>query len=68
MVRPSGELRLCRDPDDDVVLETAILGEAQFVVSRDDDIKRDLDLMTHLRANGVEVVSVAQFLALLDDA
>jgi putative PIN family toxin of toxin-antitoxin system len=67
MVRPIGELRLCRDPDDDIVLETAVLGEAQFVVSRDDDIKRDLDLIAHLRANGVEVVSVAQFLALLDE-
>ena len=67
MVTPTGLLRLCRDQRDDIFLETAILGEAQYAVSRDDDIKRDLDLIAHLRANGVEVVSVAQFLALLDE-
>jgi putative PIN family toxin of toxin-antitoxin system len=67
-VIPTGELRLCRDQRDDILLETALRGEAQYAVSRDDDIKRDLDLMAHLRANGVEVVSVAQFLELLNDA
>ena len=66
-VFPVGALHICRDPKDDIVLETAILGEAQFIISRDDDIKRDLDLIAHLCANGVEVVSVAQFLALLDE-
>lgn len=65
-VIPTGELRLCRDQRDDILLETAIRGEAHYVVSRDDDIKRDLDLIAHLRDNGVAVVSVAQFLALLD--
>lgn len=56
----------CRDPDDDLILETAILGQAQYAVSRDDDIKRDLDLLDHLRAHGVTVSSVQQFLAKLD--
>jgi putative PIN family toxin of toxin-antitoxin system len=67
VVIPANTLHICRDPKDDIVLETAILGEAQFVVSRDDDIKRDLNLIAHVRANGVEVVSVAQFLARLDE-
>lgn len=62
---PTGELRLCRDPQDDFLLETAILGGAQFIVSRDDDLKRDLDLMVRLREYGVEVLTVAQFLHLL---
>ena len=62
---PEGNLRLCRDPDDNLLLETAVLGEARFAVSRDDDIKRDLDLMARLKEQGVEVVSVAHFLSLL---
>lgn len=62
---PSGELHLCRDPADDFLLETAILGKARFAVSRDDDLKRDLDLIDRLREHGVEVLSVAQFLSLL---
>lgn len=64
---PTGQLRLCRDPNDDFLLETAILGRARFIVSRDDDLKRDLDLIAHLRQRGVEIVTVAQFLQALTD-
>src|SRR5437667_4273170 len=35
IVVPSGTLPECRDPDDDLILETALLAQAQFVVSRD---------------------------------
>lgn len=65
-VEPRGKLRLCRDRADDVVLETALLGKAQYAVSRDDDLKRDLELMRHMQEQGVTVVSVSQFLAVLD--
>lgn len=65
IVVPTGAVRECRDPDDDLILETAILGQAQYAVSRDDDIKRDLDLIQHLQAHGVTVLSVQQFLTKL---
>ncbi|MCS7065871.1 MAG: putative toxin-antitoxin system toxin component, PIN family [Fimbriimonadales bacterium] len=61
-----GELRLCRDPRDNLVLETAIQGQAQFLVSRDDDLKRDLALIEHLQSHGVRIVSVQQFLNILE--
>lgn len=64
-VIPTGDLHLCRDPDDDVLLETAIVGRARYFVSRDDDVKRDQDLIERLRDHGVEVLSVAQFLRLV---
>jgi uncharacterized protein len=64
---PTGTLQLCRDPKDDVMLETAIQGPANYVVSRDDDIKRDLNLIAHLHEHDIEVVTVAQFLKLLDE-
>lgn len=67
VVNPSGNLRLCRDPKDDILLETAILGNADYIVSRDDDMKRDLALIAHLREHGIEVLSVAQFLDLLEN-
>jgi uncharacterized protein len=66
IVVPSGSLHECRDPDDDIILETAVLGNAQYVVTRDDDIKRDVDLIEHLRARSVIVSSVQQFLDLLE--
>ncbi|MBI4494992.1 MAG: putative toxin-antitoxin system toxin component, PIN family [Chloroflexi bacterium] len=65
-VYPTGQLHLCRDSRDDFLLETALLGQAQFAVSRDDDLKRDLDLIARLREQGVEVLSVAQFLRELE--
>lgn len=65
VVYPAGNLRLCRDPKDDFLLETAILGNVDYIVSRDDDVKRDLDLSAHLQKHGISTLSVAQFLDLL---
>ena len=39
MVVPTGAVRECRDPDDDLILETALLGQAQFAVTRNDESK-----------------------------
>jgi putative PIN family toxin of toxin-antitoxin system len=59
----AGTLKLCRDPDDDVVLEIAIAGGAQYLVTRDDDVKRDLELIRRMKERGVQVMSVSHFLA-----
>lgn len=67
-VAPPGELHLCRDPRDDVVLETALVGKATYVVSRDDDLKRDAELVQRMHELGGAVVSVSQFLSLLEAA
>ncbi|MFI5395673.1 MAG: putative toxin-antitoxin system toxin component, PIN family [Candidatus Binatia bacterium] len=63
VVPVAGTMRLCRDPDDDVVLETAIAGGAKYLVTRDDDLKRDLDLIRQMKEHGVQVMSVSRFLA-----
>lgn len=62
IVQTSGDLKICRDPDDNEILEAAILGQSQYLVTRDDDLKRDLDLIKALRRHRVRVVSVRQFL------
>jgi putative PIN family toxin of toxin-antitoxin system len=64
-VDPPGELHVCRDPHDDIVLETALLGKADYLVSRDDDLKRDLELTRVMHAHGVALVSVNRFLNVL---
>lgn len=66
-VAVTGSVRLCRDPDDDVVLETALKGKADTMVSRDEDIKGDVALAELLRAAGIEVLSVQRFLNLLEE-
>jgi putative PIN family toxin of toxin-antitoxin system len=65
-VTPTGELHLCRDPDDDLILETALLAKAEYAVSRDDDLKNDADLVAHMQANEVAVLSIQQFLERLE--
>lgn len=61
----SGTIRICRDPDDDVVLETAQNGGADALVTRDDDLKSDWDLIQLLATQGTQVLSVRRFLAAL---
>lgn len=61
----TGDVMLCRDPDDNIVLETALRGGADTLISRDDDIKRDSDLMNYLESTGIQVTTVRQFLAVL---
>jgi putative PIN family toxin of toxin-antitoxin system len=61
-VSTQGNIQRCRDPHDDIVLETALTGGASFLVSRDDDIKRDEELVNSM-LEGVSVLSVEDFLA-----
>jgi len=63
-----GSLALCRDPEDDVLLETAMMGGATCIVSRDEDITRDPELRAELCQLGREPLTVRQFLALLGDS
>jgi putative PIN family toxin of toxin-antitoxin system len=58
----AGTLNLCRDPSDDMILETAIAGKATHIVSRDEDLTRDVDLVHELEARGIQVVTVNNFL------
>ncbi len=48
---------VCRDPDDDWVLATAVAGEAEAIVSGDADL---LTLSSYL---GIEIVSPRQFVS-----
>ena len=64
-VFPSGTLELCRDKDDNFILETAIYGRVEYLVTRDDDLKFDLNVSDFLLKNGIAVISVSKFLSVL---
>ncbi|MGR3292781.1 MAG: hypothetical protein ACUZ9M_02035, partial [Candidatus Scalindua sp.] len=53
---------ICRDKDDNAVIETAIKGKALFLVTRDDDIKSDKKVSSFLMKYKISVASIAQFL------
>lgn len=65
VVFPSGAFKGCRDPRDNFLLETALLGRAEYLVSRDDDLKRDTELIQAMELEGVRILSVRQFLRYL---
>jgi uncharacterized protein len=67
VVEVSGEVALCRDPDDDAVIETALKGGAHVLVTRDDDLKADSEVVRALEQAGVRVLTVTHFLAALEE-
>jgi len=65
LVPVAGRIAVCRDSDDNFILEAAVAGKANFIVTRDDDLKGDLELIQHIQKHGVQVVSVSYFLDIL---
>jgi putative PIN family toxin of toxin-antitoxin system len=57
IVEITGELRACRDPDDDVVLETAIRGRAGCILTG------DRDLLTLDPFRDIRIVTPSAFIA-----
>jgi putative PIN family toxin of toxin-antitoxin system len=59
-VEISGVLQACKDPDDDVFLETAVMGGADFLVTK------NLKHFPRKSYEGVRIVNVAKFLKELE--
>jgi uncharacterized protein len=55
----------CRDPKDLPVLATAIDGEANIIVSGDDDLRADEDLRKAMELYSIQLSGVNSFLGLL---
>ena len=61
VVEPAAlERPVCRDPDDDLVLATAVAAGATFIVTGDDD------LLVLGRYSGIDIVSPRHLLEILD--
>jgi putative PIN family toxin of toxin-antitoxin system len=61
----SGDIEICRDKDDNLIIETAIKGKAGYLVTRDDDVKFDQEVLNFLSNYDISVTSVAKFLNLI---
>jgi uncharacterized protein len=66
IVHISGDLKLCRDGNDDMVIETAVKGRVEYLVTRDDDIKHDKEVSSFLQQYNVSVLSVAKFVSIIE--
>ena len=58
-VMPVRQVHVCRDPDDDRVIEAALAGDARYVVTGDED------LLTLQHFEGLLFITPRDFLALL---
>jgi len=59
-VEIDGALHVCKDPDDDKFLETAVIGGADFLVTK------NLKHFPHKSYGNVRIVNVATFLKELE--
>lgn len=59
-VEPMRRIRVCRDPEDDKVLEAAMAGRAEAIVSVDED------LLSLGAFAGIPVVTPGRFLAMIE--
>ena len=60
-----GDVSICRDKDDDLIIETALKGKADYIVTRDDDLKMDTKVFNFLKQPGIQPISVSKLLQLL---
>ncbi len=60
-----GNIELCRDPDDNIIIETAVRGKAKYLVTGDKDIADDKKVSSFLSQHGVTVISLSKFLTLI---
>jgi putative PIN family toxin of toxin-antitoxin system len=58
-VEPTTNIKVCRDPDDDKILDLAVSGEASCIVTGDSDL-----LVLH-PFQGIPILSPSQFLNLI---
>lgn len=61
----SGKFSVCRDKDDDLIIETAVKGNAKYLVTRDDDIKTDTKVSAFLSQSGISTISIAKFFKII---
>lgn len=59
LVNPTYTTRICRDPKDNMLLDTAGAGRASYIVTG------DKDLLTLLKFNSIQIVSPKTFLGIL---
>ncbi len=60
LVHPTRAIKICRDPDDNAVIEAAVAGTAEYIVTGDDD------LLVLKKIETVKIVTPRVFLAALE--
>ncbi len=62
------DITVCRDPDDNIIIETAIRGKTNYLLTGDKDVSDDKKISSLLLQYGVMVISLSNFLTLINKA
>jgi len=62
---PTGDSHRCRNPDADIWLAKALVDGVPYFVPRDDDVKRNRELMVRFEGRRDSLLSVACFIEIL---
>lgn len=65
-VTVSGDVNICRDKDNNLIIETAIKGNAGYLVTGDDDVKFGKEVSSFLDRYGITVLTVQKFLDVIE--
>ncbi|MBI3362071.1 MAG: putative toxin-antitoxin system toxin component, PIN family [Chloroflexi bacterium] len=68
ILSPTGSLEICRDPDDNYLIELALLGRADYLVTEDADLYDDPAVIRFLAERDTRVVRVEEFARVLREA
>lgn len=67
IIRPTLLIQICRDPDDDKIINCAIAGRSHDIVSCDADLYDDNDLNRSLFEYGVQVIKPEKFIEIFEE-
>ena len=56
---------VCRDPDDDKVIATAVYGHVDYLATADEDLRVE-PVVSILRAEGIELTTIDEIVTMLD--
>lgn len=67
IIKPALIIQICRDPDDDKIINCAIVGRSHYLVSGDADLYDDSDLKRILFEYGVQVIKPERFIEIFEE-
>jgi putative PIN family toxin of toxin-antitoxin system len=67
VLSPFDSIAICRDPDDDYLIEIALLGQADYLVTEDNDLLGDEAVVQFLAERGIKVARVDEFVRALGE-
>lgn len=67
VIKPALIIQICRDPDDDKIINCAIVGRSHYLVSGDADLYDDNDVKRILFEYGVQVMKPENFIEIFKE-